>query len=62
MTRDPKRTANTLRQLANLIENPEAQADLAERAAELARDKLRSGLQGLLDQWMPKPPKDHNQK
>ncbi len=56
---DPQRTARTLRALADLVENPEAQAELAERAAAEAKQQLRNGLQGLLDRWMPK---DHNRK
>lgn len=48
---DPKKTAQTLRALAALIENPHAQADLAERAAIEARQRLRAGAQKLLDRW-----------
>lgn len=53
---DPKKTANTLRQLAALIENPEAQADLAERAAFAARRRLRDGAQKLLDKFFNETP------
>lgn len=48
---DPKKTARKLRQLADLIENPEAQADFAEQAALMTRRKLRDGAQRILDRF-----------
>ena len=48
---DRKDTARKLRALAELIENPEAQADLAEAAAHEAKRRLRDGAQRLLDRF-----------
>lgn len=49
---DPKKLAETLRSLAALIENPSAQADMAEHAAHEAKRRLRDGARKLLDRWL----------
>jgi hypothetical protein len=55
--KDPQRTARTLRAIADIVENPEAQAELAERVVAEGQQQLRAGLQTLLDRWMPRNPK-----
>ena len=49
--KDPQRTARALRAIAALIENPQAQAELAEQAIEAARARMVRGLQEAIDKF-----------